>query len=80
MNERLEELLPFYALGALTPAERTEVEAYIAANPEARARLEEMKRASAALSYNVDPIQPPPQLKQSLMTRVKADARRPFST
>lgn len=79
MNERLEDLLPFYALGALAPAERAEVEAYIAANPEARARLEEMMRVSSALSYNVDPIAPPPQLKQTLMNRVERDleSRRP---
>jgi len=79
MNEHLEELFPFYALGALTPAERAEVEAYIAANPDARVRLEDMSRASSALSYNVDPIAPPPQLKQTLMSRVKTnlESRRP---
>lgn len=40
MNEQIEELLPFYVLGALTDEETAVVEAYLAANPEARQRLD----------------------------------------
>jgi anti-sigma-K factor RskA len=75
MNERLEDLLPFYALGTLAPAERAEVEAYVAANPDARARLEEMMRDSSALAQSIEPVDPPPALKKSLMDRINADAR-----
>ncbi len=75
MNESIEELLPFYALGALTDDERKQVEAYIAADPDARARLEEMMRVSSALSQSIEPVDPPASLKKSLMDRVRADAR-----
>lgn len=76
MIEKLEALLPLYALDALTPEERGQVEAYVAANPEARARLDEFMRTAAALPYAAPPITPSPVLKSKLMARVEADARR----
>lgn len=75
MNESLEDLLPFYALGTLTDDERKQVEVYIAANPDARARLEEMMRVSSILPQSIEPVDPPPALKKSLIDRVNADAR-----
>jgi len=78
-DEHLEELLPFYAMGALTDAERARVDAYVAANPEARARLAEMTQASAALPLSVEPIQPPDRVKSKLMDRVRNDAGRRVS-
>ena len=74
MEENPEDLLPFYALGVLSPAERSAVEAYIAAHPEARARLDEMQRSSSALAYEASPVEPGPALKGQLMDRVSADA------
>jgi anti-sigma-K factor RskA len=86
MDERLEELFPFYALGALTDEERTQVDAYVAADADARARLNEAIRAAAALPYAAQPIAPRSHLKQAMLKRVKADApsrladtQRPFS-
>lgn len=76
MDEKLEALLPLYALDALTPDERAQVDAYLAANPDARARLAELSQAAAALPYAAVPVMPPPALKTRLMTRVEADARR----
>jgi anti-sigma-K factor RskA len=73
MDERIEALFPFYVLNAITDAERAEVEAYLAANPGARTRLEEAQRASAALPYAVAPVEPPARVKQALMARVHAD-------
>jgi anti-sigma-K factor RskA len=75
MVEKLEVLLPLYALDALTPEERAQVEAYVAANPEARARLDEFMRTAAVLPHAAPPIPPPPALKSRLMARVEADAR-----
>lgn len=79
MNEKIEELFTFYALGALTEAERREVEAYVASDPEARARLDEMIRTASTLSYASEPIEPPAELKRTLMDRVHADAQKRFA-
>jgi len=74
MEERLEELFPFYALGALTDEERAQVDAYVATDADARARLNDAIRATAALPYAARPIAPRSQTKQAVLTRVTADA------
>ena len=51
MDEKIEQLFAFYALGSLTAAERSQVEAYVASNPDAKERLEEMIRTASALAY-----------------------------
>lgn len=79
MNEKMEELLTFYALDAVTDAERKQVEAYIASDPEARLRLDEMLRTASALPYASEPLEPPPVLKRKLMDRVNADAEKRFA-
>jgi len=79
MNEKMEELLTFYALDAVTDSERQQVEAYVAANPEARLRLDEMIRTASALAYASEPLAPPPALKRTLMDRVNADAEKRFA-
>jgi anti-sigma-K factor RskA len=70
----IEELLPFYALDALTAAERELVEKYLAEHPEARQQVEEMVKAASALPYGVSPVEPSQRAKQALMARVDADA------
>src|SRR3972149_6030013 len=80
MDERIEDLFSLYALGALTDEERAQVDAYVTANPEARRRLEDVRRAAAALPYDALPVNPSPRVKAALMERVHADARtRPAS-
>lgn len=74
MDNHIEELLPFYALDALTEEERELVEAYLTQHPERRAELDEMNRAVAALPHGVAPLEPSPRTKQALMQRVGADA------
>ena len=78
MNEKIEELFTFYALGAVTETERQQVEAYVASDPEARARLDEMIRTASALSYASESLEPPAALKRTLMERVHADAQKRF--
>ncbi len=75
MDERIEDLLALYALGALTDEERAQVDAYVADQPEARAQLAELIRAAAALPFAATPVEPPASLKAALMDRVRADAR-----
>ena len=80
MNEEMEELLTFYALDAVTEAERQQVEAYVAANPEARLRLDEMLSTASALAFASEPLEPPAALKRTLMDRVNADAEKRFAS
>ena len=75
MNERIEDLFPLYALGALTDEERMQVDAYVASAPDAEARLAELIRAASALPYAAEPVDPSPEVKQAVMERVNADAR-----
>ena len=76
MDQRqIEELLPFYALDALTDEERELVESYIAAHPEARAQLDEMTQAASSLPQGVSPVEPPRRIKDALMSRVRAGER-----
>ncbi|HSL41987.1 MAG TPA: anti-sigma factor [Anaerolineales bacterium] len=88
-REQIEELLPFYALDALTDEERKLVEDYLAEHPEARQQIEEMGWAASALPYGVAPVEPPQHVKDGLLARVAADesarplpasqpSRRPF--
>ena len=73
-NARIEEEpFPFYARDALTDEERAEVEAYVAGNPEARARLLAALDAAAVLGMMTAPAQPSPAVKDRLMARVAAD-------
>lgn len=72
---RIEELLPFYALDALTDEEREQVEAYLREHPEARQQVEEMGRAVAALPQSVSPVEPSPRTKAALMAHVAVDAK-----
>jgi anti-sigma-K factor RskA len=80
MDENIEDLFAFYAMEALSEAERLKVEDYIAANPEAKARLEQSIQAMAALPHSVDPVNPPPAIKHKLMGRVHADAQVRFGS
>jgi anti-sigma factor RsiW len=72
MDEQIEELLPFYALGVLSEAEQTQVETFIATNTLAQVELNQARRAVAALAYGARPIEPAPVVKQRLFERVNA--------
>ena len=80
MDKHIEELLPFYALDALSNEEHDLVEAYLKEHPEARQQIEEMESAVAALPYGVAPVEPSPRSKEALMKRVAADQRAASST
>jgi anti-sigma-K factor RskA len=80
MDQRIEELLPLYALDALTDEEKDLVETYLREHPEARQQIEEMENAVSALPYGVPPVEPSPRSKEALMARVAADQRATSST
>ena len=76
MNKRIEEeLFPFYALDALTDEEKAEVEAYIANDPDARARLIALQETAEKLPLAAESVMPSPSVKANLMDRVRADSR-----
>ena len=74
MDPRIEELLPFYVLDALTDEERELVESYLTEHPEARAQINDLQSGASALPYGISPVEPPRHVKESLMARVNADA------
>lgn len=74
MDPRIEELLPFYALDALTDEERELVESYLAEHPEARQQIDDLHSGASALPYGIAPLEPSRRAKESLMARVNADA------
>ena len=73
MDPRIEELLPFYVLDALTDEERELVDSYLAEHPEAREQIIDLHSAASVLPYGISPVEPPRQVKESLMARVNAD-------
>ena len=75
MDTRIEELLPFYMLDALTEEEKKLVESYLAEHPDARAQVEDLRSGAASLPYSVSPVEPPRRVKEALMARVTADAQ-----
>ena len=74
-SRQIEELLPFYALDALTDEERGLVEGYLREHPEARQLVDEMRNTASALPLSVSPVEPAPRTKQALMARVAVDER-----
>ena len=79
MKEKIEELFTFYALDAVTDSERRQVEDYVASDPDARRRLDELIHTASALPYASEPLEPPPALKRTLIDRVNADAEKRFA-
>jgi len=75
MDPRIEELLPFYALDALSDEEREQVESYLAEHPEVREQIGDLHSTAAALPYAVTPVEPQRRLKEALMARVAVDER-----
>jgi len=64
-HDELDSLLGAYALDALDPAERARVDAYLAADDEARAEVDEMRETAASLALAPavnDPLDAPPEL------------------
>jgi anti-sigma-K factor RskA len=73
MDKKIEELLSFYALDALTDKEKELVEAYLVEHPEVRAQVGELQAAADTIPYGVTPVEPPRRIKNALMARVAVD-------
>jgi len=86
MDKELEDLLPFYALGALSEDDRARVERYLQTDPEAMARVREYQATAQALSHVAQPVAPAAASKRALLQRLRrssegvAGRRREFSS
>ncbi|MCA9423375.1 MAG: hypothetical protein KC592_20315, partial [Nitrospira sp.] len=73
MDENIKDLLPFYALGGLSEADKEQVDQYLSLHSEARQQLETEAIVVSALAYSVRPTLPALRVKNDLMKRVEAD-------
>ena len=69
-----------YALGALEPAEATELEAHLEDCERCRSELCWLGPAVQVLPEGVERVEPPRRLRESVMTEVRADARHEQAT
>ncbi len=73
-DPELDALLGAYALDALEPEERLQVEQYLAANPRARDEVDEMLESAAALAMApIDDATAPPELWERISTTIDDD-------
>ncbi|MEA2467747.1 MAG: hypothetical protein QOJ57_1873 [Thermoleophilaceae bacterium] len=80
-HERHRDDAAAYVLSALEPSEQAAFEGHLASCPACRAEVERLRVAADALPRSVEPFEPPPSLKRSLMEAVREDTqpqRRPL--
>lgn len=73
-RERFDDLKEAYALGALDEEERLWFEGYLEAHPELRAEADELLSVADLLALAPDELDPPPNLRRDLLTRIGAEA------
>ena len=73
-HEQYEENVGAYLLGALPELEAEVFERHLETCPTCRTEVEHLRVASQALPRAVEPVVPPPELKESLMATVWAEA------
>lgn len=69
--EEVRELLPLYALGALSPEERSRVEEALARYPELWSEAKALMEAAAQLAEGLPPAPIPPGLEAKVMARIR---------
>ena len=74
-HERYEQDVGAYLLGALPALEAEVFERHLMRCDECRDELERLRPAAEALPRSVEPFEPPPSLKASLMEVVESEAR-----
>ena len=73
-HEQYEENVGAYLLGALPELEAEVFEKHVATCADCRRELEQLRLAAEALPRAVEPVIPPPELKESIMGTVWAEA------
>lgn len=69
-HERFKEQLPAYTLGALDPAERSDLEHHLKGCAECRAELAWLEPAGDVLAADVEQIEPSPGLRSKVMAAI----------
>jgi anti-sigma-K factor RskA len=70
-SEQVKDLLPEYALGALTDTEARALEAFLQDNPGCQAELLSWQAVVASLAFAVEPQDPPSHLRTRLLQAVR---------
>jgi len=77
-HEEYENLAALEAIGALSEDERRSLEEHLAGCPSCSAVHEELQQAAALLALSVQPVAPPPEIRQKLLERIGTDSVTPF--
>lgn len=73
-SEHLEELMAGYVLNALSPAENTEFEDYLQADPEIFQQLEQLQEVMGLMAYAAPKMTPPPHLLNNILEAAKVSS------
>lgn len=75
-HDEIRELLPAYAIGAVDPDERAQVEAHLATCRACRERLYDFEALAEDLLYAVPPAEVPPRVEARLRSKLRAERGR----
>jgi anti-sigma-K factor RskA len=78
-HEELRQRLGVYVLGALTPAEHAELQAHLTGCADCAAEVRAMQQSADALALVVEPIDPPPALRQRILSSIAPSAVAPVA-
>lgn len=73
---QIDELLELYVLDLLDEDETALVEEQMRRDPEIRERVRELRGAAALLTYDLEPMEPPAELKDRIMQTVREESRK----
>lgn len=79
-HEHIEELSSLAAAGAATEEETRELERHLSDCKACRDTHREYLQTAAMLPYSLDPVQPPPEVKQAILETISAENVQSFPT
>jgi anti-sigma-K factor RskA len=75
IDEHLQDLAAEYALDSLDSESARAFEAMLATDPELKALTDSLREAATALAHNVPQQLPPPELRERILSRIRAEAQ-----
>lgn len=75
IDEHRQDIAAEYALDALDPESARAFEALLANDPELKAFADSLRETAAALAHNVPQQLPPPELRERILSRIRAEAQ-----